>query len=83
VVQAGAAAAVPSVRRVRASDPSWPTAASWEKLKQVGGAVSAISRPKTKVADAWPLEKKLRDRSNIVMIQLLFLASPEFECHSL
>ena len=27
--------------------------------------------------------EKLRDRSNILATQLLFLASPEFECHSL
>jgi len=31
----------------------------------------------------FPWSKKLRDRSNIAMTQLLFFASPEFECHSL
>jgi hypothetical protein len=53
VVRAGAAAAVPSVRRVRPSDPSWPTAASWEKLKQqVGGHLIPVSSPLAPCLDA-------------------------------
>jgi FAD/FMN-containing dehydrogenase len=41
-----ASAAVPAVRRVRPSDPAWPTAASWEKLKQqVGGNLIPVSSP--------------------------------------
>jgi FAD/FMN-containing dehydrogenase len=35
-----------SFRRVRPSDPSWPTAASWEKLKQdVGGHLIKVESP--------------------------------------
>lgn len=35
-----------TVRRVRPSDRSWPTAASWEKLKhQVGGQLMPVSSP--------------------------------------
>ena len=50
---AGAPVAVPSVRRVRPSDPSWPTAASWEKLKQqVGGQLIAVSSPLAPCMDA-------------------------------
>ena len=37
-----------SFRRVRPSDPSWPTAASWEKLKQdVGGHLIKVESPFT------------------------------------
>jgi len=36
----------PSLRRVRSSDPSWPTPASWEKLKQqVGGQLIPVQFP--------------------------------------
>jgi len=44
-----------------------------------GNHPTKMGRPKWAKAHV----KKLRDRSNIVMTQLLFLASPEFECHSL
>jgi FAD/FMN-containing dehydrogenase len=48
-----AQSAIPSVRRVRPSDPSWPTAASWEKLKQqVGGHLIAVSSPLAPCTDA-------------------------------
>jgi FAD/FMN-containing dehydrogenase len=37
-----------SVRRVRPSDPAWPSAASWEKLKQqVGGHLIQVQSPLT------------------------------------
>jgi FAD/FMN-containing dehydrogenase len=46
LVRADATLVVPSGRRVRPSDPSWPTAASWEKLKrQVGGRLIPVSSP--------------------------------------
>src|SRR5262245_31047205 len=33
-------------RRVRPSDPSWPSAANWEKLKQqVGGHLTSVQSP--------------------------------------
>src|SRR5208282_328006 len=36
----------PSLRRVRSSDPSWPSPASWEKLKQqVGGQLIPVQFP--------------------------------------
>jgi len=36
----------PSLRRVRSSDPSWPNAAAWEKLKQqVGGQLIPVQFP--------------------------------------
>ena len=36
----------PSLRRVHSSDPSWPSPASWEKLKQqVGGQLIAVQFP--------------------------------------
>jgi len=36
----------PSLRRVRSPDPSWPTPASWEKLKQqVGGQLISVQFP--------------------------------------
>jgi hypothetical protein len=42
----GATITPPSARRVRPSDPSWPTAANWEKLKrQVGGRLIPVSSP--------------------------------------
>jgi hypothetical protein len=35
-----------SARRVRPSDPTWPTAESWEKLKQqVGGHLIPVQSP--------------------------------------
>jgi FAD/FMN-containing dehydrogenase len=41
-----AALASSTVRRVRPSDSSWPTAASWEKLKrEVGGQLIPVSSP--------------------------------------
>ena len=41
-----AAMANSSARRVRPSDPSWPTAESWEKLKQqVGGHLIQVQSP--------------------------------------
>jgi len=43
----------PTVRRVRPSDRSWPTAASWEKLKhQVGGQLMPVSSPLAPCRDA-------------------------------
>jgi hypothetical protein len=43
----------PSARRVRPSDPSWPTAANWEKLKrQVGGRLIPVSSPLAPCKDA-------------------------------
>ena len=48
-----AALASSTVRRVRPSDPSWPTAASWEKLKQqVGGHLIPVSSPLAPCLDA-------------------------------
>jgi FAD/FMN-containing dehydrogenase len=42
-----------TVRRVRPSDPSWPTAASWEKLKeQVGGQLIPVFSPLAPCRDA-------------------------------
>jgi hypothetical protein len=42
------AATKPLVRRVRPGDPSWPTAASWDKLKQqVGGNLIPVEFPLT------------------------------------
>src|SRR5208283_1621995 len=42
-----------TVRRVRPSDPSWPTAASWEKLKeQVGGQLIPVFSPLAPCKDA-------------------------------
>jgi hypothetical protein len=39
-------ASVSPIRRVRPSDPSWPTAASWEKLnQQVGGQLIRVTSP--------------------------------------
>src|SRR5580704_19677008 len=41
-----AALASSTVRRVRPSDPSWPSAAAWEKLKQqVGGQLIPVEFP--------------------------------------
>ena len=52
LVRAGAPVAVPYVR-VRPSDPSWPTAASWEKLKQqVRGHLIPVSSPLAPCMDA-------------------------------
>ena len=53
LVRADAPVVVPSVRRVRPSDPSWPTSASWEKLKQqVGGRLIPVSSPLAPCLDA-------------------------------
>jgi hypothetical protein len=42
-----------TVRRVRPSDPSWPTAASWEKLKErVGGQLIPVFSPLAPCKDA-------------------------------
>ena len=49
----GSPEAFPSNRRVRPSDPSWPTAASWEKLKQqVGGHLIPVASPLAPCKDA-------------------------------
>jgi len=38
-------AASPAARRVRPSDPSWPDAASWERLnREVGGRLIKVQR---------------------------------------
>src|SRR5271169_2884717 len=43
----------PTVRRVRPPDAGWPTAASWEKLKQqVGGQLIPVSSPLAPCMDA-------------------------------
>jgi FAD/FMN-containing dehydrogenase len=48
-----AALANSTVQRVRPSDSSWPTAASWEKLKrEVGGQLIAVSSPLAPCKDA-------------------------------
>jgi FAD/FMN-containing dehydrogenase len=48
-----AALASSTVRRFRPSDSSWPTAASWEKLKQqVGGQLIPVSSPLAPCKDA-------------------------------
>ena len=48
-----AALASSTVRRVRPSDSAWPTAASWEKLKQqVGGQLIPVSSPLAPCKDA-------------------------------
>ena len=48
-----AALANSTVQRVRPSDSSWPTAASWEKLKrQVGGQLIPVSSPLAPCKDA-------------------------------
>src|SRR6516164_4650054 len=42
-----------TVQRTRPSDPSWPTAASWEKLKrQVGGQLIPVPSPLAPCKDA-------------------------------
>jgi hypothetical protein len=39
-------AASPAARRVRPSDPSWPDAASWERLnREVGGRLIKVQSP--------------------------------------
>jgi len=48
-----AALADSTIERVRPSDSSWPTAASWEKLKQqVGGQLIPVSSPLAPCKDA-------------------------------
>src|SRR5580700_8756831 len=48
-----AALANSTVQRVRPSDSSWPTAASWEKLKrEVGGQLIPVSSPLAPCKDA-------------------------------
>jgi hypothetical protein len=38
--------AVPTARRVRPSEPSWPSDAHWEQLKQqVGGHLTPVPSP--------------------------------------
>src|SRR5208282_3299149 len=42
-----------SVRRVRPSDPSWPSEASWERLnREVGGHLIKVQSPLAACADA-------------------------------
>jgi hypothetical protein len=44
--QAAAQASSPSARRVRPSDPEWPSAGSWERLNQeVGGRLIRVQSP--------------------------------------
>src|SRR5450755_542015 len=44
---------LPSTRRVRPSEPSWPTAARWQKLKQqVGGQLISVPSPLAPCKDA-------------------------------
>src|SRR5260370_25631721 len=44
--RASATLASPTARRVRPSDSSWPTAESWEKLKQdIGGNLVKVESP--------------------------------------
>jgi hypothetical protein len=50
---AAPSAGAASLRRVRPSDPGWPSAASWEKLKQqVGGRLVAVASPLAPCKDA-------------------------------
>lgn len=52
-VRAGAPGTTTSARRVRPTDPSWPTAASWEKLnQQVGGQLIPVTSPLAPCQDA-------------------------------
>lgn len=47
-----AAGEAPAPRRVRPSDPSWPNAASWEKLnREVGGHLIEVQSPLAACAD--------------------------------
>jgi FAD/FMN-containing dehydrogenase len=49
----GATIPLPSARRARPSDPSWPTAADWKRLKhQVGGRLIPVSSPLAPCKDA-------------------------------
>jgi hypothetical protein len=46
-------AASPAARRVRPSDPSWPDAASWERLnREVGGRLIKVQSPLGTCRDA-------------------------------
>jgi hypothetical protein len=53
VTKIRAAGAPPAVRRARPSDPSWPSAASWEQLnRDVGGHLIRVRSPLAACADA-------------------------------
>ncbi len=63
-----AAGPPPPVRRVRPSDPSWPSAESWEQLKrQVGGRLIRVQSPLAicaDVADSAACQEVLKNLKN-------------------